>query len=326
MNLKDFRPDNLNFDDEEELSKHTGRPIPASTHHEEINTLKIEKLSNRVTIISIIIPCLISAILIFAYLDMKERVVDVDQTKQNQVDRISQQLEEKLNALDIKIARNRYDLDNKLPELNNKTVSIEGSIAKLVSGKADNKTIQNQFIKLEKRVSNNTNQDKVTLQTLERVNKETLSAVTKNQVIFDKTTRQIKEEIALFKETFNDGLLELSDYEQQIGELQMNLSLLDKKHKRLDQETISQAQLDEKLIQLKTDLNTHMKKTDEKVYTLNQELISNIARIQKSLDLLPASFSPQNSTKKISTQNEPKKPINIDSSGFMIIEEESLTQ
>ncbi|WP_051012321.1 coiled-coil domain-containing protein [Desulfobacula toluolica] len=326
MNLKDFRPDNLNFDDEEELPKHTGGQIPASTHHEEINTLKIEKLSNRVTIISIIIPCLISAIIIFAYLDMKERVVDVDQTKQNQVDKISQQLEERLNALDIKIARNRYDLDNKLPELNNKTVSIEGSIAKLVSGKADNKTIQNQFIKLEKRVSNNANQDKMTLQTLERVNKENLSAITKNQDLFDKAARQIKEEIALFKEKFDAELLKLSDSEQQIDELRMNLSLLDKKYKRLDRETISQAQLDKKLIQLKTDLNTHMKKTDEQVNTLNRELISNIARIQKSLDLLPSSFSPQNPTKKTQTHIKPKQPINIDSSGFMKIEEESLTQ
>lgn len=318
MNLKDFKPDNLNFDDEEELPKHTGSEIPASTHHEEINTLKIDKLSNRVTIISIIIPCLIGAILIFAYLDMKERVVDVDQTKQNQVDRISQQLEEKLNALDVKIARNRYDLDSKLPELNNKTVSIEGRIAKLVSGKADNKTIQNQFVKLEKRVSNNANQDKVTLQTFERVNKETLSAITKNQNLFDKTAQQIKEDIALFKEEFDAGLLELSDYEQQIGELRMNLSLLDKKYKRLYQETISQVQLDEKLIQLKTDLSAHMEKIDEQVDTLNRELLSNIARIQKDIDLLPASFSPKNSTRKIPTGTTPKPQIKI--------EEESLTQ
>ncbi len=326
MNLKDFKPDNLNFDDEEELPKHKGSEIPASTYHEEINTLKIDKLSNRVTIISIIIPCLIGAILIFAYLDMKERVVDVDQTKQNQVDRISQQLEEKLNALDIKIARNRYDLDSKLPELNNKTVSIEGRIAKLVSGKADNKTIQNQFVKLEKRVSNNANQDKVTLQTFERVNKETLSAITKNQNLFDKTAQQIKKEIALFKEEFDAGLLELSDYEQQIGELRMNLSLLDKKYKRLDQETISQAQLDEKLIQLKTDLNTHIAKIDEQVDTLNRELISNIARIQKDINLLPASFSPKNSIRKIPTNTKPGQQINSDSSGSAKIEEESLTQ
>ena len=76
MNLKDFRPDIPDFDADEESLKQNKRQGSASIYHEEINTLKIEKLSNRVTIISIIIPCLISAILIFAYLDMKERVVD----------------------------------------------------------------------------------------------------------------------------------------------------------------------------------------------------------------------------------------------------------
>ena len=81
-NLKSFKIDPLNLpdtDDEESLE--------SSGYHQEINTLKIEKLSNRVTIISVIIPCLICAILVFIYLDMKERVVDVDETKKLQVER-----------------------------------------------------------------------------------------------------------------------------------------------------------------------------------------------------------------------------------------------
>ena len=87
MNLKDFNPDNQDMDGDVEITD--------SIYQQEINSLKIDKLSNRVTIISIIIPCLIGAILIFGYLDMKERVVDVDITKNSQFEKISQQLEEK---------------------------------------------------------------------------------------------------------------------------------------------------------------------------------------------------------------------------------------
>ena len=56
MNLKDFRPD-MDLDSDNETLKQKDSDISSSIHSEEINTLKIDKLSNRVTIISIIIPC-----------------------------------------------------------------------------------------------------------------------------------------------------------------------------------------------------------------------------------------------------------------------------
>ncbi|MCD4678530.1 MAG: hypothetical protein K8S18_21460 [Desulfobacula sp.] len=322
MNLKDFRPDNPDFDSEEKTLENNAGQIPRSTYHEEINTLKIDKLSNRVTIISIIIPCLIGAILIFAYLDMKERVVDVDLTKQNQFEIISQQLEEKLNALDVKIAKNRFSLDNKLPELDNKTVALEGQIAKLNTTKADTKTFNNKFTKLEKHISNNTKQDKTTIQTIERINKQTLSTIKENQNQLDKTAQQIKDEINLFKEEFDARLLELSDYEQQIGELRRDLSLLDKKYKRLEQEGVLQVTLDEKIKQVNTDLNHHMKNLDQQIAKLNQKVTANISRLQKDLDRL----SNSSSSKIIQKGTKPKPQINIDSSESVNIEEESLTQ
>ncbi|WP_299981190.1 hypothetical protein [Desulfobacula sp.] len=322
MNLKDFRPDDPDFNKNEELLKRTDSEIPASTYHEEINTLKIDKLSNRVTIISIIIPCLIGAILIFAYLDMKERMVNVDLTKQNQFERISQQLEEKVNALDVKIAKNKFDLDNKLPEFNKKVISFEGQIAKLTSTKADGKTIKDQFTKLEKRVANNANQDKTTIQTFERINKQTLFSIKENQNQFNKIAQQTKNETNLFKEEFDARLLELSDYEQQIGELRKNLSLLDKKFRGLEQDTVSRPAVDKKINQLNTDLNNHIKNLGQQVDKLNQKLTANISRLQKNLEQLSKS-SPSNI---IPNATKPKPQINIDSSESVNIEEESLVQ
>ncbi len=322
MNLKDFRPDNPDFDAEEASSKDNDSEISASAYHEEINTLKIDKLSNRVTIISIILPCLIGAILIFAYLDMKERVVDVDLTKQTQVEKISQQLEEKLNALDVRIAKNKFEIDNKLPELDKKNISLEGQLTKLINTKADTKTIKARFAKLEKRVANNTNQDKTTLQTIERINKQTLSTIKKNQTQFDKTAQQIKNETTLFKEEFDARLLELSDYEQQVGELRKNISLLDKKFKTIELDTVTQATLDEKTNQLKIDLTGQLKNLDQQVTKLNKKLSANISRLQKNIDLL----SKSSSSNKMPTHTKPKPQINIDSSGSVEIKEESLVQ
>ena len=321
-NLKDFRPDNQDLIEDENLLKQTDSDILTSAYHEDINTLKIDKLSNRVTIISIILPCMIGAIIIFAYLDIKERMVDVDLTKQTQVERIFQQLEEKLNTLDVKIAKNKFVLENKLPEFDKKNILLEGRIAKLTTTKADSKTFKNRFAKLEKRVANNTNQDKSTAQTIERINKQTLSSIKENQNQFDKTTRKIKKETNLFKEEFDARLLELSDYEQQIGELRKNISLLDKKFKGFEQETVSDITLDEKISQLKKSLNSHMKNLDQQVNKLNQRLTANLSRLQNDLDQL----SKTSSTKIIPTNTKPKPQINIDSSEAVTIKEESLVE
>jgi DNA repair exonuclease SbcCD ATPase subunit len=310
MSLKDFKPDISNFDSGEKSLKDSDSQVSAAIYHEEINSLNIDKLSNRVTIISIIIPCLIGAIIAFAYLDMKERLVGADVTKQSQVDRISQQLEEKLNALDVKIAKNRFDLDNTLPELDKKSISLEGQIAKLASSKADNKAINDQFDKLAKQVANNADQDKTTLLTIEKIKDQTLSQ-------FDTIAQQLRTEIDLFKKEFNARLLELSDNDLQIGELRKNLSIMDKQYKNLESESASQAIVDKQIKQLENDLNNLVNTLDSRIETLNQKLVTNISRLKKDIDQL--SNRPSDSTK-------PKPKINIDSSNTGTIEEKPLKQ
>ena len=312
MKLQDFRPDISNLDSEDSDSL-----ISASIYHEERNAMKINKLSNRVTIIFIIILCLIGAILYFGYLDMKKRMFDVDVTKQNQVDKISQQLEEKLNALDVKIAKNKFELDNNLPEFHKKNTSLETRITKLASSKADNKTINAQLDKLTKQVVNNTNQNKTTLQTIEKINEQTLSTLKTNNTQFNTIAKQIKTEIDLFKKEFNTRLLKLSDDDQQIGELRKNLSLMDKKYKNLESETASQAIVDKQIKQLENNLNNLMNTLDSRIETLNQKLEANISRLQKDIDQL-SNRSPDSA--------QPKLKININSSKPGIIEEKPLKQ
>ena len=324
MNLKDFKPDISNFDSGEKSLKDSDSQVSALIYHEEINSLNIDKLSNRVTIISIIIPCLIGAILVFAYLDMKERVFDVDVTKQSQVDRISQQLEEKLNALDVKIAKNRFDLDNNLPEFDKKNISLEGQITKLAGLKADSETInaqfakfENQFAQIAKQVANNTNQNKTTLLAIEGLNEQSLSAFKESKTQFDTFIQQIKNETDLLKNEFKARLLELSDYDQQIGELRKNISLMDKKYKNLESESVSQAIVDRKITQMENDLNNRMNTLDSLIETLNQKLEANISRMQKDIDQL---------SNKSSKSTKPKPQINIDSSKSVTIKEKPLTQ
>jgi len=229
------------------LTEKSDSSIEGAVYHEEINTLKIDKLSNRITIISIIIPCIIGAILVFAYLDMKERVVDVDQTKNTQVERISQQLEEKLNALDVKIAKNKFDLDKQLPQITAKQTAFEGKMTKLAAAKADSKSVKSMMAKVEGKIVSNTKHDKALNTQVATLKKKLDTTLAENNTKVEKTVSQIKEEITLFKEEFDARLLELSNYEQQIGELKKDFSLMDKKVRRQEQESLSQADMDKAL-------------------------------------------------------------------------------
>jgi hypothetical protein len=261
MNLKDFRndPSTLLESDEDTDS------IASLEYHRDVNTLRIEKLSNRVTLISVILPCLICAILVFAYLDMKERVVDVDTTKKLQVEKIAQQLEEKFNSLDLRIAKIKFDFDQQLPLMTKKEQELTNQVAKMSASKADAKTIQRALTALGKKVQKNTAQNKSTLAAIKASNLKLLAFITENNTQFKKNAGQIKSDITLFKEEFDARLLELSAYEEQIGQLRKNVSILNKKLKALELDGLSKNQLDKRFFKVQQSLEKMIQSLDKKL-------------------------------------------------------------
>lgn len=327
MNLKDFKPGlPEDFNEEEELLDTESRiEIETPSYHPDINHLKIEKLSKRITLLSVILPCLMGAIILFAYLDMRGKVLDSNLNKQSEVEKASQQFQEQLNALDVKAEKTRFDLDSKLPELEKKSVAIEGQLAKLTTSKADNATINDHLAKLDTRVTNNSNQNKLTLQTVERVNKELLSSQTGVQTELDKNIKQTKEELSIFKKGVESKLAELGNYDHKLGELQKDLSLMDKKLKQMEQENLSQARLDEKIRVLREELTSNLTKLDKQIQTLDQKLTVNLSRLQKDMDMLNNAPSPGPQKIPVSDPVKPKPQVNIDSSDPSGIKQKPLT-
>jgi chromosome segregation ATPase len=279
-NLKDFKIDPLNFPDTDD----DAQSLQSSTYHQEINTLKIEKLSNRVTIISVIIPCLICAILAFIYLDMKERVVDVDETKQIQVEKMARQIEEKLNSLDLRIAKNKFDFDQQLPRLAKKQEALENQVAKMSVSKANVKTIKADMAALDKKIKNNAGQNKKTLAATEAVNQEMLASISKNNTRFEAETSQIKQDITLFTEEFDARLLELSAYEEQIGLLRKTTSILDKRLKEMELDWLSKNELDKRYSKVQQTFETLIQDLDEKLEQLKSVAPPTVKRVNKPLE------------------------------------------
>ncbi len=201
---------------------------PVSMHQQEINTLKIDKLSNRVTIISIIIPCIIGAIILFAYLDMQEKVGDVNKEKQSQVEQLGKQLEERANALEVKIADIKFTLEKKLPGLEDQVSSLSSSLTKLGSTKADRESMQTAVAKLEKAIRNNAEKHDALFNTVERSQKEALSAIEDTKTRLNKKIDELDIEIHSKLEKIPDLKQRFSDIGEKLGRLEKKAASVEK--------------------------------------------------------------------------------------------------
>lgn len=108
----------------------------------QVDELRIEKLSTKVTIISIIIPVLIVVVLAIAYLDMKKRVTFTQDTGTSGVENLSKDVESRFSNLSMRQA-NLDELIKEMAADNNKAIArIEVKLKKIEDGlKAQNKSM-----------------------------------------------------------------------------------------------------------------------------------------------------------------------------------------
>lgn len=280
MSLKDYRTDASDLPQEDPDTL----PSPA-LYQKDRNALKIDKLSTRVTIITIILPILIGAVLFFIYLDMKDQVLDVDTAKNNRVEQLSRQMEEKMNALDIRIAKNRFDLEEKLPLMEQKTGSLEQQLGKLAASKADVSALDAESAKLgdqlarqDRRIQNNADQDQANLAELERINSSLRSAMDENQAQFEKKVRTLKQEMASFQalkqevaslQTQRQELIslqeQLNDKRLDLEQLRKQVSLLEKQHKELENQFMTRKEVDRRLTELQNNVNQTLKNLENRI-------------------------------------------------------------
>jgi chromosome segregation ATPase len=280
MSLKEYRTDAFDLPREE-----MDPSSPSTEYMKDRNALKIDKLSTRVTIITLLLPIFIGVILFFIYLDMKDQVMEVDTAKNTQVDHVSRQMEEKMNALDIRIAKNRFDLDEKLPALEKKNDSLAQQLAKLSASKADVKALDEGFASLEKklsrqeqRIQNNADQDQANLAEIERINSTLLASLAENRDQFKKEVQALKQELATLQaleqemasletltqeqtsiqKRMDDNLADLQSIEKMVGLLKEQVS-------GLENQIMSRTEISRRLIALKSDVDQSLADLEKQI-------------------------------------------------------------
>ncbi len=131
-------PDKISLEEELQMDEED----PDLFYRDEMRDLErssdIQRLSNRMTMLFILIPCLLCAIFVFAYLDMREKLNQLQSTGSRQV-----------QALSEDVVGNLESLADRLSTLEKSSVSIQGNleknqreIRKLVTSKVDKEAFE----------------------------------------------------------------------------------------------------------------------------------------------------------------------------------------
>ena len=131
-----------------------------AVYQDDAKDRKVEKLSHRVTIISILIPVLIGVIFYIAYSDVTSRVSQSQDVGAMEIQNLSSQLKENFAALSAKYGDLEVALTEKLASLEkvDKAMKVnlkqaEATVAKINATKADKKDQQQVIAKIDSALS-----------------------------------------------------------------------------------------------------------------------------------------------------------------------------
>jgi DNA repair exonuclease SbcCD ATPase subunit len=139
---------------------------PETFYHEEVKDLQVEKLSQKVTLLTILLPILIGIAIFFAYRDLTGRVSRTQDTGSMEVQRVSRQLTElskefndKLitfsttlstqdKEFDTTVSEKLTALNKNLKSLNENLTQTRGTVKNLAASKADKKSQDAAFARV----------------------------------------------------------------------------------------------------------------------------------------------------------------------------------
>jgi len=200
---------------------------PDDLYHEEMKDLRVEKLNQRITLISILLPCLIAVAIYFGYRDLTSRVHQGREGGNLEVQKLSAQMEEfskkfneklitfstTLSAQDqdfgnsisskLNTINNNIEVLNKnMKSLNEGLKQTKGAIKKLDKAKADNKSQKTAIANLKADLA--PLKKELQLLTVIRADMKSVSAEVKNlESQFAKEMTEIASNAAKFKQEYD---------------------------------------------------------------------------------------------------------------------------
>jgi DNA repair exonuclease SbcCD ATPase subunit len=240
-----------------------------SVMREEILERRLEKLSTRVALISILVPVLIFVIFTFAYLDIKQRVYSMHDTGVDELQKLSRDLESKFSSLSVRFAK----FEDSFAEREASLKEIEESFSKKIV------PIEKAFSILETSL----NDVKKNLQESEK-NISEIKAVQANFA----EKKELEEKFAVMEKSFEDaqndmqvvmGQMKALDTNFQ-NELKLLTDYLAKEKKRIDDVLTASDGFSEDVENIRSQFQALSKKADGFVHADELPLAVEKARLK----------------------------------------------
>ena len=134
---------------------------PDFQSQEDIHDRRLDKLSKRITRISILIPFLIFVIALFVYWDLKKSISITDSTGSMGVKALSQELQSKFSSLSVRQANLEEALSKRIEAIEKSAASIQANLNKATTAikyirsarKTDNKKTETALANIEQKLS-----------------------------------------------------------------------------------------------------------------------------------------------------------------------------
>ena len=228
-----------------------------SVMQSELQELKIEKLSQRVLLLTILIPCMIGIIVVISYLDIKDRVSRTQSSGTIGVQKLSKELESKFSSLSLEQAKLKEIQSKKIPALEKDTAFLQTRLKKVQTSISALEVIEAAKIERDE---------------LDRV---VASLNTKIAAIPD----QLRGELEAFRTADRDLKTQAQTLEKQLGEMAGAFSQLSEKLAGLqsDLSSVSATKIDKNELDLALKL---------KEIAFRQEILAATASMEKKLEAL----------------------------------------
>ena len=188
--MNDQNPPNFTIGNEDES--------PESLIREEITDRRLGKLSLKLTLVSILIPCMLCIIIFLAYQDIKKRFVIVEGTGAREFKNLSENLESSSTSLSVQFAKLQESLAKQNDAFKKTTAGIENKQKKankdlddLKSKKVDRKKLSAEISKINKSFSNMDEELKQISSSLESIRTQIKDEVAQLYEVMDQSNTEI---------------------------------------------------------------------------------------------------------------------------------------
>ena len=235
-------------------SEPLGEEIDKPEIPSEINELRLEKVSQRVTLISIMIPVLIVIVLVIAYLDIKKRVVRTEDTGTIEFQKLSTDLESRFSSLSVRQARLEGDVAKLFEQTNHATATIQVRLKELQDTLEQVEKVQKSALKRSE--LNKTKQELV----------ETINSLVES-------TNQTGEQVAAITDTLKKQMDELT---LSLAETDRGISEMERQVTELDNSKIDKPAMDLALrletMRVASDLKARIDSIEKKLISMEEKL------------------------------------------------------